>query len=69
MFLSLWVLRIILCVFFPMGSEDYFVCFCLYGFWGLFCVFLSIWVLRIVLCVFVYMSSEDYFVCFCLYGF
>jgi hypothetical protein len=26
------------------------VCFCLYGFWGLFCVFLSIWVLRNVLC-------------------
>jgi NhaP-type Na+/H+ or K+/H+ antiporter len=43
--------------------EDYFVCFCLYGFWGLFCVFLSIWVLRIVLCVFVYMGSEDCFVC------
>jgi ABC-type Fe3+ transport system permease subunit len=41
-FLSLWVLRIILCVFVSMGSEDYFVCFCLYGFWGLFCVFLSI---------------------------
>ena len=44
MFLSLWVLRIVLCVFVSMGSEDcfvflslmgsedYFVCFCLYGF-------------------------------------
>ena len=32
MFLSLWVLRIVLCVFVSMGSEDCFVCFCLYGF-------------------------------------
>ena len=44
MFLSIWILRIVLCVFvymgsedcfvcfFPMGSEDCFVCFCLYGF-------------------------------------
>ena len=32
MFLSLWVLRIVLCVFFSMGSDDYFVCFFLYGF-------------------------------------
>ena len=32
MFLSIWVLRIVLCVFFPMGSEDCFVCFFLYGF-------------------------------------
>jgi hypothetical protein len=62
-FLSLWVLGIILCVFVYMGSEDYFVCFCLYGFWGLFCVFLSLWVLRIVLYVFVSMGSEDCFVC------
>ena len=31
-FFSLWVLRIALCVFFYMGSEDYFLCFCLYGF-------------------------------------
>ena len=29
---SLWVLRIALCVFVSMGSEDCFVCFCLYGF-------------------------------------
>ena len=69
MFLSIWVLRIVLCVFVSMGSEDSLVCFCLYGFWGLFCMFLSIWVLRIVLCVFVSMGSEDCFVCFCLYGF
>ena len=27
MFFSLWVLRIALCVFFSMGSEDCFVCF------------------------------------------
>ena len=39
MFFSLWVLRIVLCVFFSMGSED--------------CVFFSLWVLRIVLYVFV----------------
>ena len=39
MFLSLWVLRIVLCVFVSMGSEDCFVCFCLYEFSGLFCVF------------------------------
>ena len=45
MFLSLWVLRIVLCVFFlygfggllyvfffSMDSEDCFVCFFLYGF-------------------------------------
>ena len=44
MFFSLWVLRIALCVFFSvgsedcfvwffsMGSEDCFVCFCLYEF-------------------------------------
>jgi len=31
-FLSLWVLRIALCVFVSMGSEDCFVCFCLYEF-------------------------------------
>ena len=31
MFLS-YVLRIVLCVFFSMGSDDYFVCFCLYEF-------------------------------------
>ena len=29
---SLWVLRIALCVFVSMGSEDCFVCFFLYGF-------------------------------------
>ena len=46
-------LRIILCVFVSMGSDECFV-------------FFSLWVLRIVLCVFVYMGSEDYFVCFCL---
>ena len=40
MFFSLWVLRIVLCVFFSMGSEDCFV-------------FFSLWVLRIVLYVFV----------------
>ena len=71
MFLSLWVLRIVLCFF-------------LYGFWGLLCVFFSLWVLRILgialcvffsmgsedcFCVFFSMGSEDYFVCFCLYGF
>jgi hypothetical protein len=56
-FSSIWVLRIILCVFVS------------YEFGGLFCLFLSIWVLRIVLCVFVYRGSEDCFVCFCLYGF
>ena len=32
MFLSIWVLRIVFVCFFPMGSEDCFVCFCLYGF-------------------------------------
>ena len=44
MFFSIWVLRIILCVFVSMGSdvfcmflslmssEDCFACFCLYGF-------------------------------------
>ena len=32
MFLSIWDLRIVLCVFFSMGSEDCFVCFFLYGF-------------------------------------
>ena len=32
MFFSLWVLRIVLCVFSSVGSEDCFVCFCLYGF-------------------------------------
>ena len=32
MFLSIWVLRIVLCVFVSMGSEDCFVCFYLYGF-------------------------------------
>jgi hypothetical protein len=68
-FLSLWVLRIVLWVFVSMGSEDCFVCFCLYEFSGLFCVFFSLWVLRIALCVFVSMGSEDCFVCFCLYGF
>ena len=31
-YFSLWVLRIALCVFVYMGSEDCFVCFCLYGF-------------------------------------
>jgi cyanate permease len=35
--LSIWVQRIVLCVFVYMGSEDCFVCFCLYGFCGLFC--------------------------------
>jgi hypothetical protein len=30
-FLSLWVLGIVFCVFVSMGSEDYFVCFFLYG--------------------------------------
>jgi Na+-driven multidrug efflux pump len=58
-FLSLWVLRIILCVFVSMGSGDCFVCFCLYGFWGLFCVFFSLWVLRIILCVFVYNKNTQ----------
>ena len=53
MFLSLWVLRIALCVFVYMGSED-FVCFCLYV---------------LVFCMFLFMSSEDCFACFCLYGF
>jgi hypothetical protein len=67
--LSIWVLRIVLCAFFSMGSEDYFVCFCLYWFWGLFCVFFSQWVLRNILCVFVSMGSADCFVCFCLYEF
>ena len=57
MFLSIWVLLIVLCVFVYMDSEDCFVCF------------FSIWVLRIVLCVFFPMGSEDCFVCFCLYGF
>ena len=58
MFLSIWILRIVLCVFVYMGSEDLiFVCFFL------------LWVLRIALCVFVSMGSEDCFVCFCLYGF
>ena len=56
-FFSQCVLRIVLCVFVYMGSEDYFVCFCLLG------------VLRIALCIFVYMGSEDCFVCFFLYGF
>ena len=55
MFLSLWVLRIVLCFF-------------LYGFWGLLCVFFSLWVLRIALCVFFYMGSEDYFLCFVSMG-
>ena len=32
MFLSIWVLKIVLCVFVYMDSEDCFVCFCLYGF-------------------------------------
>ena len=32
MFLSLWVLRIALCVFVSMGSEVCFVGFCLNGF-------------------------------------
>ena len=32
MFLSLWVLWIVVCVFVSMSSEDCFVCFCLYGF-------------------------------------
>ena len=66
MFFSLWVLRIALCVFVSMGSEDCFVCFCLYGLCGMFCWFLSQWVLRIILCVFFSMGSEDCFVCFCL---
>jgi hypothetical protein len=51
-FSSIWVLRIILCVFVS------------YEFGGLFCLFLSIWVLRIVLCVFFSMGSEDCLVCF-----
>jgi hypothetical protein len=29
-------------VFVSMGSEDCFVCFCLYEFSGLFCMFLSL---------------------------
>ena len=49
-----------------MSSEDCFVYFFLYGFWGLLCVFFSLWVLRIVLCGFFSMGSEDCFVCFCL---
>ena len=57
MFFSLWVLRIALCVFFSVGSEDCFV-------W-----FFFLWVLRIALYVFVYMSSEDCFVCFLSYEF
>ena len=69
MFFSLWVLMIILCVFFYMGSEDCFVCFCRYEFSGLLCVFFSLWVLMIILCVFFYMGSEDCFVCFFPYGF
>ena len=32
MFLFIWILRIVLCVFFSMGSEDCFVCFFPYGF-------------------------------------
>ena len=56
MFLSLSVLRIALCIFVYMGSEDCFV-------------FSSLWILRIVLCVFIHMGSEDCFVCFFLYGF
>ena len=32
MFLSIWVLRIVLYVFVYMSSEDCFVCFCLYEF-------------------------------------
>jgi hypothetical protein len=68
-FLSLWVLRIVLWVFVSMGSEDCFVCFCLYEFSGLFCVFFSLWVLWIVLHVFVSMSFDVFFVCFCLYEF
>ena len=31
-FLSIWILRIVLCVFVYMGSEDCFVCFFPYGF-------------------------------------
>jgi hypothetical protein len=31
-FFSILVLRIVLCVFVSMSSEDCFVCFCLYGF-------------------------------------
>jgi uncharacterized protein (DUF2461 family) len=31
-----------LCVFVSMSSDDCFVCFCLYEFWGLFCVFFHI---------------------------
>jgi hypothetical protein len=69
MFLSLWVLENVLCVFVSMSSEGCFVCFCLYGFWGLFCMFLSIWDLRIALYVFFSMGSGDCFVCFCLYEF
>ena len=57
MFSSIWVLRIILCVFVS------------YEFWELSCVFLSILVLRIVLCVFFSVGSEDCLVCFCLYRF
>ena len=57
MFFSLWVLRIALCVFFSVGSEDCFV-------W-----FFFLWVLRIALYVFVYMSSGDCFVCFLSYEF
>jgi hypothetical protein len=50
-------------IFVSMGSVDCFVCFFLYGFWGLCCVFFSLWVLRIILCVFSSMDSEDCFVC------
>ena len=57
MFLSLMSLRIILCVFVSMGSEDCFVCF------------FSLWILRIAVCVFFSMGSEDCFVCFFLCGF
>ena len=32
MLFSLWVLRIVFCGLFSMGSEDCFVCFCLYEF-------------------------------------
>ena len=30
MFLSLWVLRIVLCVFFSMGSEDCLIALCVF---------------------------------------
>ena len=57
MFFSLWVLRIVLCVFFSMGSEFFsLITLCVFVYMGS----------EDCLCVFVYMDSEDCFVCFCL---